>query len=171
MSFGLNNMKNLSGLVSRLGGDVIIAGDNDKNPKVDIKKATLEAAKILRSEGVNATAIFPDTVDNRLKTDWNDVLKNLRLDALKAQINTKINTEKSLSKAGLTHSELKYFNDKIKTKNEGGIRQKHQESRSLDLNKIDIDKLKYNKTPRPKPQKDNNIQQQIPKEYNKEIER
>jgi conjugative relaxase-like TrwC/TraI family protein len=74
VSFGISNMKNLSSMIKTFHSkEIIIAADNDgqlSKSKREIDK-TIE---VLKQNNIHATALFPDALDGKTKTDWNDIL-------------------------------------------------------------------------------------------------
>lgn len=91
-SFGLSNIQNISEVIKSFNpSEVIIAGDNDSNSKVDITKQTLMAADVLKENGIDAKVIFPEKIIGQSKTDWNDVLKYHGEESLKNQLEKAIN--------------------------------------------------------------------------------
>jgi conjugative transfer relaxase protein TraI len=76
VSFGLSNIQNLSKLIkSYFPNQVIIAGDNDRQPGSKTHELTQKAQESLKQEGINSQINFPKQITSLEKTDWNDVLK------------------------------------------------------------------------------------------------
>jgi hypothetical protein len=86
VSFGVSNIKNLIPIVQKFNSkDIILAADNDGNlAKSNI--AINKSIDIYRESGVLATAIFPNTLEGRVKTDWNDVLLKAGISGIKQQL-------------------------------------------------------------------------------------
>ncbi len=86
VSFGISNIKNLSSIIkSYKAKEVIIAADNDgelSKTRAVIDK-TLEA---LKQNDVQARAIFPDAIQGKNKTDWNDVLLHRGVTEIQRQL-------------------------------------------------------------------------------------
>jgi conjugative transfer relaxase protein TraI len=95
VSFGLGNMSNISKIIkNQFPSHVIIAGDNDQQPKSKTFKLTLKAQELLGNQGIKSTVIFPKQIDGFEKTDWNDVLKHQGINEIKAQLGIQIPTKK-----------------------------------------------------------------------------
>ena len=89
VSFGVNNMINLSGVISRLNPrEVVIAADNDpKNEKGKSSRNITEmAAKAFRNLGISTTIIYPKLLEENKKTDWNDILIKDGVEAVRKQL-------------------------------------------------------------------------------------
>lgn len=72
-SFGASNMKNLSPVIQKFSPkEVIIAGDNDGK----LAKSQLAIEKMIdvyQQANLNVRAIFPENLNGKVKTDWNDI--------------------------------------------------------------------------------------------------
>lgn len=96
VSFGIENMKNLSSIIKGYNAkDIIIAADNDGQssktmPVVDMTIDTLKQSDI------HAKAIYPDAIPGKNKTDWNDVLLNNGIPEIHRQLfgNDTINSKR-----------------------------------------------------------------------------
>ena len=89
VSFGVNNIANLSEAISRLNPrEVVIAADSDpKNDKGKSSKDTTEmAAKALRDAGISTTVIYPKLLEENKKTDWNDILMKDGVESVRKQL-------------------------------------------------------------------------------------
>ena len=87
VSFGLSNMRNLSKIIkSFYPNQVIIGGDNDKQPHSKTHELTQKAQELLKQEGINSIIQFPKQIENLEKTDWNDVLKQQGIGEVKKQL-------------------------------------------------------------------------------------
>lgn len=88
VSFGLANLKNLANLIKGFHPhEVIIAGDNDNSVKSKTLTITKEAQALLKTEGIDAKLIIPQSISGREKTDWNDVHISQGLREVKQQLN------------------------------------------------------------------------------------
>lgn len=86
VSFSVSNMHNLAELVKRFKpSEVIIAADND-GQAAHTKNTTEKAAEVLNKAQLNTRVIYPDALNGRDKTDWNDVLKHQGIAAVKEQL-------------------------------------------------------------------------------------
>jgi len=87
VSFGLSNMQNLSKIIkSFYPNQVIIGGDNDKQPNSKTHELTQKAQELLKKEGINSSIHFPKQIENLEKTDWNDVLKQQGIGEVRKQL-------------------------------------------------------------------------------------
>jgi conjugative transfer relaxase protein TraI len=112
VSFGVNNIANLSGVISRLNPrDVVIAADNDhKNDIGKSSKDTTEiAAKALRDTGIKTLVIYPKSLEENRKTDWNDVLIKDGVESIRKQL--------GLTKPEMSLKTIKDINRNINIKN------------------------------------------------------
>ncbi|HBD7398683.1 TPA: conjugative transfer relaxase/helicase TraI [Legionella pneumophila] len=72
-SFGVSNIKNLSPIIKKFNAkEIVIAGDNDG----DFAKSYQAIEKTIdtfRQDNLNVRAVFPDRLQGKSKTDWNDI--------------------------------------------------------------------------------------------------
>jgi conjugative transfer relaxase protein TraI len=72
-SFGVSNMKNLSPIIKKFNAKkVIIAGDNDGN-FAKSQQAVDKTIDAYKQNNLNAKAVFPNMLQGKIKTDWNDI--------------------------------------------------------------------------------------------------
>lgn len=87
VAFGVSNIKNLGNIIkSYHPKDIIIAADNDSLANKNTEKTTLDALNQLKEEGINARIIMPKNMDNKEKTDWNDIHKSLGINEVIQQL-------------------------------------------------------------------------------------
>lgn len=85
-SFGVSNIKNLGAVIRKFNPkEVVIAGDNDG----DFAKSQQSIDKtidLFKQENINVRAIFPDSLQGKTKTDWNDIHRHLGIAEIQKQL-------------------------------------------------------------------------------------
>lgn len=72
-SFGVSNMKNLSPIIKKFHSkEVVIAGDND-GEFAKSQQAIEKTINAFKQDNLSARAVFPDGLQGKAKTDWNDI--------------------------------------------------------------------------------------------------
>lgn len=86
ISFGISNIKNMSGIIQKYKPkEVILAADNDGSNSKS-KEMVCNAIELLKANGIEASALFPDALPGKSKTDWNDILLNKGVGAIQKQL-------------------------------------------------------------------------------------
>lgn len=87
VSFGVANFKNLGKLIKQqFPQEVVIAGDNDLKSKNSTWESTQKAKEELERQGLNVKIILPQGLNNKQKTDWNDVHQQQGIPELRCQL-------------------------------------------------------------------------------------
>ena len=88
-SFGVSNMKNLSPIIKKFNSkEVIIAADNDGN-FAKSQQAIDKTIDVYKQDNLNARAVFPDMLQGKIKTDWNDIHLNKGIAEIQKQLISK----------------------------------------------------------------------------------
>lgn len=86
VSFGISNIKNLSELIQNYKPkEVVLAADNDGGNSKS-QEAINKTIELFKEHGIQASALFPDALPGKSKTDWNDVLLSKGVSAIQKQL-------------------------------------------------------------------------------------
>ncbi|WP_392536747.1 conjugative transfer relaxase/helicase TraI [Legionella sp. 227] len=85
-SFGVSNMKNLSPIIKKFNvKEVVIAGDND-GVFAKSQQAIEKTIDAFKQENLSIRAVFPDRLQGKTKTDWNDIHLNKGISEIQKQL-------------------------------------------------------------------------------------
>lgn len=74
VSFSVSNISQMATVIkTHAPQKIILAADNDGESSPS-RKTTEKAVQALRSEGLDVRIAYPDMLEGKIKTDWNDVL-------------------------------------------------------------------------------------------------
>lgn len=111
-SFSVSNISKIADVIKTYAPKtIILAADNDGELSAS-RKTTEKACQTLRNEGLDVRIVYPDMLEGRVKTDWNDVLVEKGKKALAQQFKEKCTQTQYWYEQGVPIAEtdcLRYF--------------------------------------------------------------